>query len=72
MLETSEILSPAQTIISVPVHTAVSSDRAAAAPVVLVAVNLSVVELYLPPLLTKLLPLKPPQTIISEPVDTAV
>jgi hypothetical protein len=40
---------PPQTIISVPVHTAVWPDRAAGAFVVLVAVQLSVLGLYLPP-----------------------
>jgi hypothetical protein len=40
--------------------------------VVLVAVQLSVLGLYLPPVLTSLLPIHPPQTIISLPVKTAV
>ena len=40
--------------------------------VVLVAVQLSVLGLYLPPVLKKVLPLYPPQTIISLPVQTAV
>jgi hypothetical protein len=64
-------LNPPQTIISLPVHTAVCPDRAAGAPVVLVAVQLSVLGLYLPPVF-KSLPLDPPQTIISLPVQTAV
>jgi hypothetical protein len=39
---------------------------------VLVAVQLSVFGLYLPPVFKKLLPFYPPQTIISLPVQTAV
>jgi hypothetical protein len=39
---------------------------------VLVAVQLSVLELYLPPVLKQLTPFHPPQTIISLPVQTAV
>jgi hypothetical protein len=62
---------PPQTIISVPVQTAVWKYRPTGALVVLVAVQLSVLGLYLPPVL-KLLPLSPPQTIISLPVHTAV
>ena len=42
---------PPQTIISLPVHTAVCEFRAAGALVVLVAVQLSVLGLYLPPVL---------------------
>ena len=42
---------PPQTIIWVPVHTATCRDRAVGASVVLVAVQLSVVGLYLPPVL---------------------
>jgi hypothetical protein len=64
-------LNPPQTIISLAVHTAVCWDRAAGAPVVLVAVQLSVPGLYRPPVLKKVL-LSPPQTIISLPVHTAV
>ena len=41
-------LAPPQTIISLPVHTAVWTTRPAGAPVVLVAVQLSVLGLYLP------------------------
>ena len=59
---------PPQTIISLPVQTAVCCPRALGALVVLVAVQLSVVGLYLPPVLS----LVPPQTIISLPVHTAV
>ena len=40
---------PPQTIISLPVHTAVCSERPEGALVVLVAVQLSVLGLYLPP-----------------------
>jgi hypothetical protein len=39
---------------------------------VLVAVQLSVLGLYLPPVFRLLLPLYPPQTIISLPVHTAI
>ena len=41
---------PPQTIISRPVHTAVWPNRGAGALAVLVAVQLSVLGLYLPPL----------------------
>jgi hypothetical protein len=47
-------------------------NRAAGALVVLVAVQLSVLGLYRPPVFTLMLPLNPPQTIISLPVQTAV
>src|SRR5438128_12626032 len=50
---------PPQTIISLPVHTAVCWSRAAGALVVLVAVQLSVTGLYRPPVLKKLLPTPP-------------
>ena len=39
---------------------------------VLVAVQLSVLGLYLPPVFVHSMPLDPPQTIISLPVQTAV
>jgi hypothetical protein len=66
-------LSPPQTIISLPVHTAVCCQRPAGALVVLVAVQLSVLGLYLPPVFKAGTPLRnPPQTIISLPVHTAV
>ena len=55
---------PPQAIISLPVHTAVWEKRAAGALVVLVAVQLSVPGLYLPPVLKRLLIAIPPQTII--------
>jgi hypothetical protein len=63
---------PPQTIISLPVHTAVVNNRPVGAPVVLVAVQLSVPGLYLPPVLKSLTPFPPPQTIIWLPVQTAV
>jgi hypothetical protein len=65
-------LAPPQTIISVPVHTAVGKARASGALVVLVAFQLSVLGLYLPPVFKKPLLLSPPQTIIWLPVHTAV
>ena len=59
---------PPQTIISVPVQTAVCCNRATGTLVVLVAVQLSLPGLYLPPVSNKieLVPI-PPQTIISLP-----
>ncbi len=65
-------LQPPQTIISLPVQTAVGISRAAGASTVLVATQLSVAGLYLPPLFRKPLRLDPPHTIISLPVQTAV
>jgi hypothetical protein len=63
---------PPQTIISVPVQTAVCQNRPAGALGVLVAIQLSVLGLYFAPVLTTTLPLYPPQTIIWLPVHTAV
>ena len=63
--------SPPQTIISLPVHTAVGPRRAVGALVVLVAVQLSVLGLYLPPVFNQL-SAPPPQTTIWLPVQTAV
>jgi len=63
--------SPPQTIISLPVHTALWPDRALGALVVLVDVQLSVLGLYLPPVF-RLVLVPPPQIIISLPVHTAV
>src|SRR6266403_668769 len=63
---------PPHMIITLPVHTAVWDSRAAGALVALVAVQLSVLGLYLPPLFKKPPELSPPQTIISLPVHTAV
>jgi hypothetical protein len=64
---------PAQTIISLPVQTD-GQDRAEGAFMVLVAIQLSVPGLYLPPVLKKTLSLSsyPPQTIISLPVQMGV
>jgi hypothetical protein len=67
--------SPPQTIIWLPVHTALCDSRPAGAPVVVVAVQLSVLGLYLPPVLKCVgngSPDIPPQTIISLSVHTAV
>jgi hypothetical protein len=64
---------PPHTIISPPVQTAVWPSRAEGALVVLVAIQLSVPKLYLPPVLRSGMPgPDPPQTIISPPVPTAV
>ena len=52
---------PPQTIISLPVHTAVWPPRPVGALVVLVTVQLSVLGLYLPPVFPTPCP---PQTII--------
>src|SRR5439155_25418823 len=59
--------------ISLPVQTAVCAVRGSGTLLLLVAVQLSVPRLYLPPVLEKN-PLKsiPPQTIISLPVHTAL
>src|SRR5215475_9371484 len=65
-------LNPPQTIISLPVHAAVCSFRAVGALVVLVAVQLSVLGLYRPPVFERPGFKSPPQTIISLPVHTAV
>jgi hypothetical protein len=63
---------PPQTIISMPVHTAVGSHRAVGGLVVLVAVQLSVPGAYLPPVFVPWnVSSNPPQTIISLPVQTA-
>jgi hypothetical protein len=62
---------PAQTIISLPVHTAVCESRGEGAFVVLVAVQLSLLGSYLPPVLQSLnVESAPPQTIISLPLQT--
>jgi hypothetical protein len=61
---------PPQTIISVPVQTAVGYERPAGTPAAVeVGVHESVEGLYRPPVFTLLL--DPPQTIISVPVHTA-
>jgi hypothetical protein len=63
---------PPQTIISLPVVTAVCLYRAVGALVMLVAYQLSVPESYRPPVFTRLVPSYPPQTIISLQAQTAV
>ena len=64
---------PPQIIISLPVQTAVCKVRGSGALMMLVAVQLSLPGLYLPPVLrTTGKPWSPPQTIISLPVHTAV
>ena len=64
---------PPQTIISLPVQIVVCEARAEGTLlVVLVAVQLSMLALYLPPVFKSVLLPTPPQTIISLPVHTAV
>jgi len=63
---------PPQTIISLPVHTALWEPRAAGAFVVVVAVQLFVPGLYFPPVFMKKLLDDPAQMIISLPVQIAV
>jgi hypothetical protein len=63
-------LYPPQTIISLPVQTALCDRRVEGALVVVVAVQMSVVGLYRPPVLPP--EAMPPQTIISLPVQIAV
>ena len=67
-----ETACPPQTIISLPVHAAVCAHRAVGASFVVVAVQLSVLGLYLPPVPKRKNGSNPPQTIISLPVQTAV
>ena len=67
-----DVFKPPQTIISVPVHTAVCDCRASGALIILVASQLFVPGLYRPPVLTEFNGAPPPQTIISVPVHTAV
>ena len=64
--------SPPQTIISLPVQTAVKNSRPSGAWVVLVAVHEFVLGLYLPPVYEGPFETCPPQTIICVPVQTAV
>jgi hypothetical protein len=59
-------------IISPPVQTAVCPTRAVGALLVLVAVQLSVLGVYLPPVFKKIGMSIPPQMIISVPVQTTV
>ena len=61
---------PHTIIISLPVHTAVSPDLADGAYTVLVAVQLSMLGLYLPPVFKSPMSPAPPQTIILLPVQT--
>ena len=64
---------PPHTIISVPVHTAARESRGEGALLVLVGDQLSVVGLYLPPVLQSLnVESVPPHTIISLPLQIAV
>ena len=65
-------LSPPQTIISVPIHTAVWPARALGAPELLINVQVSVAGLYFAPELKSALLLRPPHMIISLPVQIAV
>ena len=64
--------SPPQTIISLPVQTAVGDHRASGALAVLVAVQEFVLGLYLPPVFEGPFETCPPQTIICVPDQTAV
>ena len=63
---------PPQTMITLPVQTAVCECRAAGALVVLVVVQLSVSGVYLPPVSKSFGPVVPPHTIISLLVQTVV
>src|SRR5215470_19207803 len=63
---------PPQTIISLPVQIVVCKARAEGTLLVPVAVQLSALALYLPPVFKSVLLPTPPQTIISLPVQTAV
>src|SRR5205807_940751 len=64
---------PPQTIISPPVQTAMWRSRGDGALMVLVSVQVSMLELYLSPVLKNVRPSPvPPHTIISLPVQTAV
>ena len=68
------VVFPLQTIIrlSKSSHTAVCQYRPAGAFLVVVAVQLSLLGSYLPPVFTPQQPTAPPHTIISVPVQTAV
>ena len=68
------LVPPPQTIISLPVQSAVCTNRAVGAFTVLVELQLSLVGLYRPPVFKLQLPPQPlpPQTIISLPVHTPV
>src|SRR5206468_9975967 len=62
---------PPQTVITLPVHTAVGKYRPVGAPLVVVVVQLSVLGSYLPPVLKRPPLPNAPQTIISLPAHTA-
>jgi len=64
MFESPESTDPPQTIISLPVQTAVWPSRLEGALVVVVAIQLFVPGLYFPPVLKELPAANPPQTII--------
>ena len=64
--------SPPQTIISLPVQTAVGNSRRSGALALLMAVQEFVLGLYLPPVFEAPFGSEPPQTIIWLPVQTAV
>jgi hypothetical protein len=63
---------PPQTIISLPVHTAVWPFRLLGALLLPVFIQLSLLGLYLPPVFTLPSTVSPPQTIISLPVHIAL
>ena|SRR5437773_1523003 len=63
---------PPQTIISLPLHTALCAFRPTGALVILVAVQLFALGSYFPPVFKNWESPAPPQTIISLPVHTAV
>jgi hypothetical protein len=70
----NRLLDPPQTIILEPAQTAVWPDRPEGAAVVVVAVQVFEIGSYWPPSLRRPpnTPVLPPQTIIFEPVQTAV
>src|SRR5437016_5194173 len=74
VLNTLLPLPPPQTIISLPVQTAACASRPEGASWILVLAQLSVLGLYLLPVFKKVgvMPIDPPQMIISLPVHTAV
>ncbi len=63
---------PPQTIILLPLQTAVWRARPPGALAVLVGAQVSVLGLYLPPVFAICMKALPPQTIISVPLQTAV
>src|ERR1700730_9102654 len=66
-----ELSPPPQTIISLPVQTAVCRYRPSGVLVVRTGVQVSAVGLYIPPVL-KVSPYPPPKTTISFPVQMVV